>query len=768
MVRGGLSTTLRNLALFAPGLPTLVYQLWRERRELAFPEPPVRWLMPASREGGRLETEAGDLHLTSDPGWVRLRGPGEVLPGVLVAEAAAPPAGPVPVDAEGGLTLPSPPLRTRVGVWSDPRRPEVRGWALELSLAEHEHLYGLGERFAEFDLGGGHVPQEGDRPRAKPAARSHVLWAVDTLVNSVGSRAYKPVPLLLSCRGYGLFLHSTTRSLWSRSGSRLRVFAEGPLDLFVLRGPTPAHLLAHYTGLTGRPPVPPRWSFGLWVSRCMYPHRREVERVVEGLKAHQIPCDVISLDPLWLKGRMGLPRDAFTGRWNERRFPRPAEMAEALRREGLRLCLWMNPYLPKGFPIWREARERGLLPTVRGRPAPSMDNPFASPVDFSRPEARAWLAEKLEPILRGGAAAFKTDYGEEAPPDATYGLGDGRQVHNLYPLLYNRAVFEATARVHPRPMVWARSAWAGSQRYPVHWSGDSRCRWRDLPHVLRGGLNAAMSGLAHWSHDIGGFLGTPSEELYIRWAQFGLFVGHARCHGTTPREPWVFGERALSVFRVHVELRYRLVPYLYSCAHEAAQTGLPLLRPMVLEFPGDPETHPVDGQYMLGPSLLVAPVMEERATRKRVYFPAGLWTGWWSGREHRGPAWEDVEAPLERLPLFVREGAILPMAREGAKAEEFPNPLFLEVFPDGDGRARLVLREDEGETTFEFARSPRLRLVVGPGARDRTYEARFRGVPGLATVEVENGESVAHGGSEAGAWVRFTVRAGRGARVEAV
>lgn len=752
MVPGGLRTTLDNLSLLLPGLPLLPLQRMREERELRFPEPPVRWLRVSTLHGGRAETESEPLSLEISSSWVRVRSPGSILPAVLVEEVKGQTETRTGVDGEGRLLLSAPPLPLRVGRWADPRRRGIEGWAFELPLEEHEHLYGLGERFTTWDFRG----------------QSHVLWSVDTLADSTGPRSYKPVPLLLSCRGHALFLHSTSRSLWSATGDRLRVFVEGPLDLFVLRGPTPAQALAAYTALTGRPSVPPRWSFGLWLSRCMYPNRAEVERVVEEARRRKISVGVVSLDPLWLRGRRGLPRDAFTGEWSERRFPDPPGLAAWLAERGVRLCLWMNPYLPKRFPIYREARERGLLPTRRGRPAASMDNPFAVPVDVTKPEARAWLGGWLERLLRSGAAVFKTDYGEEAPPWGEFSAGNGRAVHNLYPLLYNRAVFEAVERVHGRGMVWARSGWAGSQRYPVHWSGDTKCRWLDLPHLLRGGLNAAVSGIAHWSHDIGGFFGTPSEELYIRWAQFGLFVSHARCHGTTPREPWLYGERALAVFRHHLALRDRLVPYLYSCAHIASRSGLPVLRPMVLEFPGDPETHELDTQYMLGPSLLVAPVLEEGATTKRVYFPAGRWTDWWSGEVWRGPGRFEVPAPLERLPLFVREGTLLPLAPEGTPAGTEPDQLTLAAFPDGDGNARLTLLDDGGESTVALHRRDGvLTVVASTGARDRTFEVRLPGAGILLPIETEGVEGVGHGAEGGAVWLRFGVKVGRGVRIRA-
>ena len=266
------------------------------------------------------------------------------------------------------------------------------------------------------------------------------------------------------------------------------------------------------------------------------------------------------------------------------------------------MCLWINPYIPLLLKIYNEAKEKNLLVTRNGRTCLTIDGPAAI-VDLSRDEAAAWYKEKLAPLLRDGVEVFKTDYGEGAPDTGDYKNYPSLFMHNLYPYLYNEAVFDVTKEISGKGIVFARSAWAGSQRFPVHWSGDTKCTWEQMRHCL-----------------IGGFVGVPSEELYIRWAQFGLFVSHARTHGTTPREPWLFGAEAMNIFKKYTQLRYRFIPYLYSYAHVANKTGAPILRPTVMEFPCDREAALADAQYMLGDGLLVAPVLENGARHKKIYF----------------------------------------------------------------------------------------------------------------------------------------------------
>jgi alpha-D-xyloside xylohydrolase len=272
-----------------------------------------------------------------------------------------------------------------------------------------------------------------------------------------------------------------------------------------------------------------------------------------------------------------------------------------------------------------------------------------------------------------GATVFKTDMGEAIPEDAVFFDGTtGRTTHNVYSLYYNKAAFETASAYSPETaIVWCRSAWAGSQRYPVHWGGDPTCRFEDMSTELWGGFGLGLSGFAYWSHDIGGTIGSPTPDLYIRWAQFGLLCSHSRAHGSTPREPWEYGDNILRIFKEFVALRYRLIPYLYSLSHTAHQTGLPLLRAMVLEFQDDFAVRNFGSQYMFGPSLLVAPVMDE-SNRREVYLPQGNWLDWWTKEIHQGPKILSMEIPLEKIPLFLRQGSILPLGEVTQWVGEHP------------------------------------------------------------------------------------------------
>lgn len=536
------------------------------------------------------------------------------------------------------------------------------GFAISWELKSGEHLYGLGERFNAFDLRG----------------KRHVLQASDAIGSNSSFRSYKPVPFLLSSAGYGVFINTASRVLFDARGDRCITACRGPLDMWIVYG-TPKEIITEYTDLTGRPPLIPKWALGLWISRCMYPSRKYIEQVIDTMREEEIPCDVVSLDPLWLKHRLFYLRDSITFEWDEKRFPSPREMIGHFAEKGIKICLWINPYIPLLLPIFREARSQGYLITRRGRPALTNDGPSAA-VDFSNDEAVNWYKRKTTALIKQGVKALKTDYGEAAPEDGDYKKYSKNYNHNLYPLLYNKAVYETFEELGEPGVLWARSAWAGSQRYPVHWSGDSKCTWHDLRHVLIGGLNFSLSGFAYWSHDIGGFMGMPSRELYIRWAQFGLFVSNARIHGITPREPWVFGKKALEVFKHYAKLRYRMIPYLYTVSYIASKTGHPVLRPMLFEFPADENVYELTEQFMLGGDLLIAPVLEKGKRRKKVYFPEGKWIDWHDLLEYEGPGFQEVNSPLERLPIFARKKSIVPLGPEVNFVDENTQPITLLVF----------------------------------------------------------------------------------------
>ncbi len=311
-------------------------------------------------------------------------------------------------------------------------------------------------------------------------------------------------------------------------------------------------------------------------------------------------------------------------------------------------------------------------------------------------------------------------------------------MHNLYPLLYNCAVFEQVKVINKKGIVWARSAWAGSQRYPLHWSGDPKCTWYDLKHCLIGGLNFSLSGFAYWSNDIGGFGGKPSKELYIRWAQFGLFISNARLHGTTPREPWVFGETAMRIFKYYAKLRYSLIPYLYTYAHIAYQTGHPILRPMVFEFPEDERTFDLTEQYMLGSELLIAPVLEKGKRKKEVYFPQGKWVMWNTLEEFEGPGFKTVSAPLEILPMFVKKNSIITLAPEVNFVDEKKEPLTLLIFNPEESNFTLLYDDEEQIKFSSIKEGNNIIFKISPSKK--TYIAKFFNIRG-EKVEGENIET---------------------------
>lgn len=568
------------------------------------------------------------------------------------------------------------------------------------TLWHDEHFYGFGEKFSSLDKRG----------------QSIQLWQTNATGNT-WPQSYKNVPFFISTRGYGLFINSSypiQYHMGDRSHTRYSFHVQHDLlDYYFIYGPKIKDIIPRYTLITGAPTLPPLWSFGLWMSRMSYRSQDEVESIADQLRANDVPCDVIHIDTDW-----------FEHPWvndltfSRERFPNPKQMIERLRAKGFRLSLWQLPYIATESRLYAEGARNGFF-AKREDGSPYLINGFFGPaavIDFSNPAAVAWYQSKVRPLLEMGVSAIKTDFGEGAPPDAYYANIDGLAMHNLYPLLYNCAIFELTQDVTGEGIVWGRSAYAGSQRYPVHWGGDPASLWEDLANLWHGGLGLGLCGFPFWSVDIGGFAGTPTRELYIRWAQAALFVTHPRAHGPIHREPWSFGEDALRIFRQYAKLRYRLMPYVWSSAVRSVETSLPVMRPLLLDWQDDPTTATIDDQWLFGEYLLIAPILDEYNERA-IYLPDGRWFAFCSGQVIDGPRWISRRAPLDELPIYVRGGAIIPMAPEMSyTGEKAWDPLTLLVYPFGRSSFTFVDKDGVARTLIECDATSRQRWTITIGS----------------------------------------------------
>ncbi len=517
------------------------------------------------------------------------------------------------------------------------RAADYQQWmAATFELAPGEKIFGTGESFTALDKRG-----------------QKVILFTDDANGAENMAMYKPIPFFMSNRGYGMFLHETAPMTLDFgvdfNGHSTLLLGDDDLDLFVFLG-QPRDILDAYTDLTGKAPMPPLWSFGTWMSRISYFSEAEVRDVAARLREHRIPSDVIHLDTGWFE------TDWRTDyRFAPSRFEDPQQMIDDLKAQGFHISLWQLPYFVPKNRLFPEIVSRGLA--VRDAEG---DLPYEDAIlDFSNPEAIDWYAEQIGHLLQMGVGAIKVDFGEAAPLTGLYHSGrTGWYEHNLYPLRYNKVVAEVTKAITGEQIMWARSAWAGSQRYPVHWGGDAATSDNGMAATLRGGLSLGLSGFTFWSHDIGGFTAPPPESLYRRWTPFGFLSSHTRSHGQPPREPWLFSEALLNDYRRAAELKYRLMPYVYAQARHSADHGLPMVRALFVEYPDDPGSWLVEDQYLFGQDILVAPLLEESSGRD-VYLPPGTWIDYQTGAVYAG-GWHSIEAGPIPVIMLVRDGAVLP------------------------------------------------------------------------------------------------------------
>lgn len=530
----------------------------------------------------------------------------------------------------------------------------VRGGTTRLSLFSlharpGERFLGTGERFSRFGLAGSTI----------------VLENTDALGVS-SRRAYKNVPFYVSSAGYGLFIHTSYRTRLSLADISSRAVQgaveSSTLDLFFIGGGSVRSIVSNYRRLTGVPRLPPLWSYGAWMARMTYFSAKEALGVADGMRRGGFPCDVIHLDTGWFKTDWRCEWE-----FSPERFPDPEGFLREMRTRGFRVCLWQLPLVTEGTRLYAEARQKDYIAPGTVPPSGSkFDDARGCTIDFTNPQAVEWYKGLLRRLLRMGAAAIKTDFGESIDLQAAYHGMSAERLRNIYCLLYQRAAFEVTREVYPDGIIWARAGWAGSQRYPLHWGGDAACTWDGLAATIRGGLQIGLSGFAFWSHDVPGFHSLPSfmndrpsDELFIRWTQVGVFTSHLRFHGSSAREPWEYPAVA-DLVREWLKLRYALIPYLLREADKSVSTGLPVFRSLVFHHEEDPIVWTIEDEFYCGGTFLVAPILNATGARS-VYLPAAEWIDFWTGERIRGPVTLGrVVQPLSRVPLYVRSGAVIP------------------------------------------------------------------------------------------------------------
>lgn len=549
----------------------------------------------------------------------------------------------------------------------------------ELSLSVGECVYGLGERFTAFVKNGQTVE----------------TWNEDG--GTASQIAYKSIPFYMTNKGYGVFVDSSDNVSFEVASEKVEYVGFSvpgeKLSYCFFYGPTPKEILRQYTALTGRPALPPAWSFGLWLSTSFTTNYDEktTSSFIDGMFERDIPLSVFHFDCFWMKAFHWCDFE-----WDQECFPDICGTLRRYHEKGLKICVWINPYIAQGTDFFREGMEHGyLLKRADGKGVWQTDNWQAGMglVDFTNPEAVKWYTGKLRTLLEMGVDCFKTDFGERIPVNVVYHDGsDPYAMHNYYTFLYNRAVFDLIKEVkgEGEAVLFARSATVGGQQFPVHWGGDCFANYPSMAETLRGGLSFAMSGFAFWSHDISGFESTATPDLYKRWAAFGLLSTHSRLHGSgSYRVPWLFDEEASDVVAHFTKLKCRLMPYLYAKAIEAHEEGTPVMRPMVFEFTDDPAVAYLDTQYMLGEAILVAPVLRADSICQ-FYLPKGRWTDLQTGEIRVGGAWQTGRYDYFSLPLYVKENTLLALGTVDDMPDyEYQEHMCLRLYQPREGEAAL-------------------------------------------------------------------------------
>ena len=503
-------------------------------------------------------------------------------------------------------------------------------------LSPGERIYGCGESFTSLN---------------KVGQKVH-LYVTDPQGPETDGM-YKPVPFYFSNRGYGIFMHTSAPATCdfgaSYIGAQRLFMADETMDFFIFLG-EPKDILDEYTNLTGKSPMLPLWTFGTWMSRITYFSQQEGLDIAAKLRENRIPADVIHFDTGWFGVDWQCDYE-----FAHDRFPNPVAMLKKLKKEGFHTCLWQLPYFTPKNRYFKELVDNNMHVRNAMGGMPYED----AVLDLSNQQTVKWYQDKIAHLIQQGVGAIKCDFGEAAPFNGLYASGKtGLYEHNLYPLRYNKALWEAVRDNAGEGVIWARSAWAGSQRYPLHWGGDAATNDIGMMGDLRGGLSLGLSGFSFWSHDMGGFVTASPEDIYRRWLPFGFLSSHTRAHGAPPTEPWLISESFTDAFRRCAEMKYALMPYVYAQAKDCSNRGLPMLRALFVEFPHDAGAWLVEDEYMFGSQILVAPLMES-GTSRTCYLPQGKWIDYQTGKVYEG-GYQHITAGEIPCIILVRDGSLIP------------------------------------------------------------------------------------------------------------
>lgn len=607
--------------------------------------------------------------------------------------------------------------------WDYPRNEKTTYIREQLSMNVGEYFYGFGEKFTPFVKNGQTVQ----------------IWNADG--GTCSDQSYKSIPFYVSSDGYGIFVNSTDNvsfEVCSDTVSKVSFTVPGEsLEYFVIGGENVANVLENYTDLTGKPSLPPAFTFGLWLSTSFTTNYDEetVNSFVDGMAERDIPLEVFHFDCFWMKEYQWCDLE-----WDKRQFPDPAGMLSRLHDKGLKTSVWINPYIGQRSPLFDEGMKNGyLLKNPDGSVFQcDMWQPGLAIVDFTNPAACEWYGSKLRRLCEMGVNCIKTDFGERIPTNVKYYNGaDPVLMHNYFTYLYNKTVFNVLKDFYGenKACLFARSATVGGQKFPVHWGGDCSAEYISMAETLRGGLSLCMSGFGFYSHDISGFEATATPDIYKRWSAFGLLSSHSRLHGNSSyRVPWLFDEESVDVLRFFTKLKGRLMPYLWAQAIKTNKTGVPMMRAMVIDYAHDPACRTLDLQYMFGDNILVAPIFNDRGYAE-YYLPEGKWTDIISGKVYEGGKVYGETYDYFGLPCLAKPNSIIAFGdfKRGFEYDYLENAEFVIYQPDEGVEITAPIFDTEANKVFE------LKAV----RRGNVVEVTFPKAEKPFSVKLAGGESVA-------------------------